>query len=395
MKMEEVFQYIDEEDAILFLQSLIQENTINPPGLEKKLADRISQRLTTTSLLVKSDLVEEDRANLIVSYSNDDSVNNNSKTLIFSGHFDTVPVGNVEWTYPVFEGRRVGDRIYGRGSSDMKSGVAAMVVAMECLEKAGVKLNGTLQFIGTVGEEVDCFGAKTVVRKGQIDQASAIVISEPTSNHPVIAHKGVLWLKISMFGKTAHGSMPSHGINAILAMNHFINELNTLVIPYEQHEILGGSTLNIGTIKGGIGTNVVPDECTITIDFRTVPGQSHLEITEDIKGILQSVSKKMNVSFAMEVINDMGCVYTSQDHSFIELAVKTAQCLNAKKNLVPGGVNYYTDGSVYKGHLPDVPILIYGPGEPKLAHQPDEWVDIRNYLESIKFYIALAIQYLK
>ncbi len=395
MDIQRVFQSIDEEDAIKFLQSLIQVNTINPPGMEKALADKISQRLANTGLLIQFDVVEKDRGNLIVSYGNEELLTDQSKTLIFSGHFDTVPVGNVEWTYPIFEGRRVGDRIYGRGSSDMKSGVAAMIIAMESIQKAGIKLNGTLQFVGTVGEEVDCIGAKTVVKKGQIDLATAIVISEPTSNQPVIAHKGVLWLKISMFGKTAHGSMPSLGINAILAMNEFINEINIYDIRYDEHDILGGSTLNIGTINGGVGTNVVPDECTITIDIRTVPGQSHFEITEGIKETLNSVSQKMNVSFAMEVINDMRCVYTSQDHSFIELAVKTAQCLNAKKNLVPGGVNYYTDGSVYKGHLPDVPILIYGPGEPKLAHQPDEWVDIRKYVESIKFYIALAIQYLE
>ena len=390
MGIQNVFQYIDEEDAIQFLQSLIQVNTINPPGMEKALADKIRQRLANSDLLMQSDLVEKDRENLIVSSINEGS----SKTLIFSGHFDTVPVGNVEWTYPIFEGRRVGDRIYGRGSTDMKSGVAAMIIAMECIQKAGIKLNGNLQFVGTVGEEVDCIGAKTVVKKGQIDQATAIVISEPTSNQPVIAHKGVLWLKISMFGKTAHGSMPSQGINAIVAMNHFMNELNSYVIRYDEHEILGGSTLNIGMINGGVGPNVVPDQCTITIDIRTVPGQSHSDIIGDIKELLQKVSKKMNVTYELEVLNDMGCVFTPPNHPFVDLAVMTAQSINNQNGLVPGGVNYYTDGSIYKGCLPDVPILIYGPGEPKQAHQPDEWVEVHKYLESIKFYISLAIQYL-
>ncbi|MDQ1000413.1 succinyl-diaminopimelate desuccinylase [Neobacillus niacini] len=394
MDIQNVFQYIDEKDSIQFLQSLIQVNTINPPGMEKTLADKVRQRLENTCLLIQSDLVEKNRENLIVSYINEELLSIQQKTLIYSGHFDTVPIGNVEWTYPPFEGRRVGNRIYGRGSTDMKSGVAAMIIAMDCIQKAGIKLNGTLQFIGTVGEEVDCIGAKTVVSRGQIDQATAIVISEPTSNQPVIAHKGVLWLKVSTFGKTAHGSMPSQGVNAILAMNTFINELNSYVIRYDEHSILGGSSLNIGTIKGGVGTNVVPDECTITIDIRTVPGQSHSGITEDIKNILQKVSMVMNVSFDIEVINNMGCVHTPSNDPFINLALGTAQSLNGQEELTLGGVNYYTDGSVYKVQLPDVPILIYGPGEPKLAHQPDEWVNISKYLESIKFYIALAIQYL-
>ncbi|MEH7123079.1 M20 family metallopeptidase [Bacillus sp. JJ1773] len=394
MDIQKVFKYVDKDDAIQFLKSLIQINTINPPGGEKALADKISQRLENTGLMVQADIVEKDRENLIVSYSNAEISPDDSKRLIFSGHFDIVPVGNVEWTYPVFEGRQDGERIYGRGSSDMKSGVAAMIIAMECIEKAGIKLNGILQFVGTVGEEVDCLGSKTVVKKGQIDQASAIVISEPTSNQPVIAHKGVLWLKISMFGKTAHGSMPLEGINAILAMNQFMNELNNYILQYDEHEILGGSTLNIGMINGGVGTNVVPDECSITIDIRTVPGQSHTEITENIKQLAQKVSEKMNVSFGIEVLNDMGCVYTPADDPFIELGIKTAQSLNSKEDLKPGGVNYYTDGSIYKAHLPEVPILIYGPGEPKQAHQPDEWVEIQKYLDSIQYYIALAIDYL-
>ncbi|MBA9026350.1 M20 family metallopeptidase [Peribacillus huizhouensis] len=394
MELENVFKQIDEDDAILFLQSLIQINTINPPGMEKALADLISLRLSESGLLIHSDVVEEDRENLIVSYSSEDQLTNNSKTLIYSGHFDTVPVGNVEWNFPVFEGKQVENRIFGRGSSDMKSGVAAMILAIECIQKAGIKLSGNLQFIGTVGEEVNCIGAREVVKKGQIDQATAIVISEPTSNQVVVAHKGALWLEISMFGKTAHGSMPSHGINAILAINHFINKLNNYDLRYERHDILGDSTLNIGMIQGGVGPNVVPDQCKITIDIRTVPGQNHQEIIGEINELLQKVSEEMNVSYKIDVINNLVSVYTAPDHPFIHLALDKAQSyLQNDPNI--GGVNYYTDGSIYRNHLQNVPILICGPGEPTVAHQPDEWVDIQKYLDSIRFYISLAINYLK
>ncbi|KMY52210.1 succinyl-diaminopimelate desuccinylase [Peribacillus loiseleuriae] len=362
--------------------------------MEKALADLISLRLRESGLLIHSDVVEENRENLIVSYSSEEPLTKNSKTLVYSGHFDTVPVGNVEWILPVFEGKQVGNRIYGRGSSDMKSGVAAMVLAIECIQKAGVKLNGNLQFIGTVGEEVNCIGAKEVLKKGQIDRATAIVISEPTSNQVVVAHKGALWLEISMYGKTAHGSMPSHGINAILAINQFINELNNYNIRYERHDILGDSTLNIGMIKGGVGPNIVPDQCKITIDIRTVPGQNHQEIIEKINELLQKVSEEMNVSYKIDVINNLGSVYTSPDQPFIQTALDNAQAY-LQKDPYLGGVNYYTDGSIYRNHLQNVPILICGPGEPTVAHQPDEWVDIQKYLDSIRFYISLAINYLK
>ncbi|MBU8880440.1 M20 family metallopeptidase [Bacillus sp. FJAT-29790] len=394
MGIQDIIKYIDEDDAISFLQSLIQLNTINPPGMEKALADLIRLRLRDTDLLIHSDVVEEDRVNLIVSTTSEEQLNNTSKTLVYSGHFDTVPVGNVEWTFPVFEGKQVENRIYGRGSSDMKSGVAAMILAIECIQKAGIKLNGNLQFIGTVGEEVNCLGAKEVVKKGQIDQATAIVISEPTSNEVAVAHKGALWLEISIYGKTAHGSMPSQGINAILAINHFINELNNYHIKYERHDILGDSTLNISMINGGVGPNVVPDQCKMTIDIRTVPGQDHQEIIEEINKLLQKVSEAKNVSYEIDVINDMGSVYTPPDHPFIHSAMEIAQSY-LQENPYLGGVNYYTDGSIYRKHLQNVPILICGPGEPTVAHQPDEWVDVQKYLDSIRFYISLAISYLK
>ncbi len=203
---------------------------------------------------------------MFVTYINEGKCSNPQKTLVFSGHFDTVPVGNVDWTVPVFEGKQEGNRIYGRGASDMKSGVAAMILAIECIEKAGVKLNGDLKFIGTVGEEVDCLGAKEVVKKGQINQATAIVISEPTGNKVAIAHKGALWLEITMYGKTAQVRCQTHGVNAIVAINDFINELNRYEIRYNRHDLLGDSTLNIGMIQGGVGANVVPDQCKLTID---------------------------------------------------------------------------------------------------------------------------------
>ncbi|WP_339210704.1 M20 family metallopeptidase [Aeribacillus sp. FSL K6-8210] len=387
-----IFDLIDEKDAIAFLRSLIEINSVTLIGNEKAVSDAIINRLRGYNFEIVTDVLSDKRENLIVSYksSNHDK---NSKALIFSGHLDTVPPGNVKWNHPVFGGVLKGNKLYGRGSTDMKSGVASMIIALECLNKAQIPLNGELRFVGTVGEEVDCIGAKRVVEKGQIDDAAAIVIGEPTANKIKIAHKGVLWLKISIFGKTAHGSMPSLGVNAIMGMNAFINELKDYSIPFESHDILGESTINIGTIHGGVSTNVVPDQCTIQLDIRTVPGQNHEDIEKDIRNLLEKVTLQNSMTYKLEKINDLACVHTESNHPFIKLAKDTQKALFQIKEDA-GGVNYYTDASVYSKHLPEVPVLIYGPGEPQMAHQPDEWVDIQNYLDSIRFYISLAVQYL-
>lgn len=380
-----VFERIDEKEAVEFLQSLIQVNSVNPQGNEKEVAEVIQSFLKTCSLQVELDDLGDNRANVFVTYPNGGK---DDKFLVYSGHLDTVPTGKVKWEHDPFSGEVVKNKVFGRGTTDMKSGVAAMVLALKYLDQAGVKLNGKLQFVGTAGEEVDGFGAKTVVEKGQIDMATALVVSEPSENQIFHAHKGCLWLEIITYGKTAHGSMPDKGINAILPMNEIINRLQTYQFDYTPHPVLGKPTLNIGTIEGGVKTNVVPDQCKLTIDIRTVPGQSNEQILQDIEDLVKAVAS----NYEIKVLNSMASVGTDESDDFIKLAIETGKN-HLNLELKPTGVNYYTDASVYCPHL-QVPTFIFGPGIPTLAHQPNEYVEIDKFIESIQYYIALAIDYL-
>ncbi|KKK36906.1 succinyl-diaminopimelate desuccinylase [Mesobacillus campisalis] len=380
-----VFNKIDEKEAVQFLQSLIQVNSVNPPGNEKVVAEVIQAFLNSTNLQVELDDLGDNRANLFVTYPNEES---DDPYLVYSGHFDTVPTGKVKWEHDPFSGKVVANKVYGRGTTDMKSGVAAMILALKYLDEAGVKLNGKLQFVGTAGEEVDGFGAKKVVKKGQINKATALVVSEPSENQLFHAHKGCLWLEITTYGKTAHGSMPDKGINAVLKMNEIINLLQTYQFQYRPHPVLGHPTLNIGTIEGGVKTNVVPDQCKMTIDIRTVPGQSNEQILKDIEELVESVVG----DYEIHVLNSMASVGTDESNDFIKLAIETGKN-HLNLELKPTGVNYYTDASVYTPHL-QVPTFIFGPGIPTLAHQPNEYVEIDKFIESIRYFIALAIDYL-
>lgn len=183
---------------------------------------------------------------------------------------------------------------------------------MNYLERAGVKLNGKLQFVGTAGEEVDGYGAKKVVEKGQIDKATALVVSEPSENQLFTAHKGCLWLEIITYGKTAHGSIPDQGINAILTMNESINTLQTYQFDYTPHPLLGHPTMNIGTIEGGVKTNVVPDQCNLTLDIRTVPGQDNDRILQDIDNMMKEIVASSQSTYQIKVINCMESVSTDE-----------------------------------------------------------------------------------
>lgn len=389
--LEQAFSLIDEADAVAFLQQLIAINSVNPPGNETAVAEAIRRRLTAAGIQAELDEVEPQRANLLAVLNKADA-SLSKKVLVLSGHLDTVPTGSIEWEHEPFGGVRVGNRLYGRGSTDMKGGVAAMVLAMEYLHRAGIRLGGTLRFAGTVGEEVDCLGAKAVASRGQIDDATAMVISEPSNNQPFIAHKGALWLEVATYGKTAHGSMPDQGVNAIMAMARFIHKLNSYRFSYQPHSLLGGPTMNIGVIQGGVKTNVVPDQCTMMLDIRTVPGQSHPEIIDGLNLLLEQVCEPANARFAIRAVNDLPAVTTAAEDAFIKLSLDTAKQYLGRESTVRG-VNYYTDASVYGPRL-DIPILIYGPGEPTMAHQPDEWIEVDKYMEAIRFYMGLAVAYL-
>lgn len=191
-----------------------------------------------------------------------------------------MPLGARPWSHDPFAGEVAGGRLYGRGSSDMKSGVAAFVVAASRL--AG-RLAGSpgLVLVVTAGEETGCQGAQQLAGlPGALGRAGAIVVAEPTCNYPFVGHKGALWLHARTSGVTAHGSMPERGDNAVYKAARAVTKLERFVFGDRPHPVLGAPTLNVGTVAGGLNFNSVPDAATIGVDIRTTPDQKHAAIVE-------------------------------------------------------------------------------------------------------------------
>jgi succinyl-diaminopimelate desuccinylase len=384
-----VLNLLNKEEAVQFLQKVLQHNSTNPPGGERALAQYIADTLETLGIKSHLDILAEERANVVACLPG----SGERKTLLFNGHLDVVPAGEQQWQHPPFAGQIDEGKVYGRGASDMKGGLAAMVMAAGLVAKAGVSLKGDLLITGTAGEETDSIGAHDLVTKGYLKNVDAAVIGEPSNLQLFSACKGALWLEFKTVGKTAHGSMPDQGCNAILQMNALINELNKYVFECPEHPMLGRSTMNIGTIHGGVKTNVVPDGCTLTVDIRTIPGESHEKILSDMQEIIARLngdSKDFRAS--LTIINNRPAVETYVESTAMQNAQQSAaQALG--KELVPRGVNYYTDGSVFAPLL-GIPIVLFGPGDEKLAHQPDEYVEIDKYINAIKFYTAFILNHL-
>ena len=363
------------------LRRMVKVNTVNPPGDEQELAELICDFISDQGLECQLHQVDENRSNIVVILRGKDST---LKKLYFSGHLDTVPIGEQPWTVNPFGAEIKDGRIFGRGTTDMKGGVAALLETMLILKESQFPLEQDVIFIGTIGEEVDCLGARTAVERGLIENPGAILIAEPSSLDLYEAHKGALWLEIRTYGKTAHGSMPEEGINAIDSMMYILNELQKLKLD-DVDDLLGMMSSSINVINGGVATNVVPDYCTLNLDYRTVTASQNQIILNKIESIIASLSDA-NVGFESDyvVLQNLEPLTNENENALITKLRQMNQKSNQNRS-----AKYYTDGSVYRTHF-DGPILICGAGDPTLAHQPDESISINDLEKSVELYLQLV-----
>ncbi|HHW14343.1 MAG TPA: M20 family metallopeptidase [Firmicutes bacterium] len=385
MKRPSGFDYRSE--VIGLAQEMVRVNTVNPPGGEAVLARLIAERLRSYGVPAEVTLVAPGRANVTGRLAG----RGGHSALLLSGHLDTVPPGEAPWAHDPFGGELVGGRLYGRGAADMKGGLAAAVVAAGLLAREGV-LSGDVVVSAVAGEEVDSLGARRFVADGGLAGVGLIVVAEPTGLRLALAEKGALWVSVTTHGRAAHGSMPWHGVNAISHLTLFLNELAGLDLG-PAHPVLGPPTVNVGTISGGVKTNVVPDRCTATLDFRTVPGLGTAELRRRLEGLLAELGRRIPEFRAeLQVLNAREPVETDPAHPWVGLAQGCCRKLGLSPE--PATVNFYTDAAVLAEEPGHPPVLIFGPGAQEMAHQPDEHVETEELVRAVEFYCELARTYL-
>jgi len=367
------------------LQRMVKVNTVNPPGNEQKLAKLIYDTLSISGLECQLHEVDVNRSNVVVTLKGKDST---LKKLYFNGHLDTVPIGEQPWTFNPFGAEIKDGRMYGRGTTDMKGGVAAILETMLILQENKISLEQDVVFVGTIGEEVDCLGARAAIETGLIENPGAILIAEPSSMDLYIAHKGALWLEIRTFGKTAHGSMPDEGTNAIDSMMYIQEELKKLKLD-EVDDLLGVMSQSTNTIQGGVATNVVPDYCALNLDIRTISATQNSEILKELDIIIARLTDtKEDFQANYVVLQNLEPLKNTNESALI----KKLQLSNQEMDRIGAdsqSANYYTDGSVFRKYF-DCPILICGAGDPTQAHQPDESILISELEKSVEYYLRVV-----
>ena len=364
-------------DEILLTKELLSFNTINPPGNEMEVAQFVGKLLLENGFEVSYHEYEENRLHLVA----EKGISGEAAPLVFSGHFDTVALGKKPWSEDPFSGVIKGDRIYGRGSSDMKGGLAAMTIAAIEATRTTTPMGG-IRLIFTSGEELGCQGINQLVKSSaELGKARAVIVGEPTANHPAIAHKGALYLNASTKGKTAHSSMPELGDNAVYKAARAVVRIEKLQFHAENDLLLGLPTINVGKFRGGMNINSVPDHAEFTIDIRSTTMTSHQSLLERLKS-------ELGDEVVLETLVDHKPVSNSESDPFIQMVYEVCG-IDGESTSGPKSLPYLTDGSVLQAYYGGVPTIILGPGEPALAHQTDEYCSIKKIKQSVAIYKSI------
>ena len=350
------------------LRELIALPSVNPafvPGNdpragERRVADFIATTASRCGLDVEVHEVFPRRANVIASLAPACKLR---QRILLAPHTDTVG-GEGE----VFRPREENGRLHGRGACDTKGSVAAMLFAMMELARSPQRPKQTeVVFAGLVDEENGQGGSRALVAKGF--RADLAIVGEPTQSRVITAHKGDLWLQLEARGRAAHGSQPELGRNAIHEMARIVDLLETLytgLLRKRRHPLLGNPTVSVGTIRGGTQPNIVPDQCRISLDRRTIPGETEAGVRREIKSLLQGHGLKA------ELLNIRGApclpMETDPSNSWVK------QFLASTGQVRPLGVNYFCDAAVLAGG--GIPSVIFGPGNIAQAHTADEWISL-------------------
>jgi acetylornithine deacetylase/succinyl-diaminopimelate desuccinylase-like protein len=285
--------------------------------------------------------------------------------LLLAPHTDTVSV--LGMTIPPFGGEVRDGKVWGRGASDTKGPMAAMLCALARLKDRLPTLGYEIWFAGLMGEESGQFGAKALASEEKFD---FVIAAEPTELKTVQAHKGSLWVTLTAHGKAVHASAPERGENAIYKMTETIESIRRSVIPElskKEHPMLGQSTLSVGTIRGGVKTNVVPDHCEATIDIRLIPEEDPLRIIN----LIQQAAPGIEIAH-----HGSSPLYTDPSHALIQKL--------SSLGATPVGAPWFCDAAVFSAK--GMPAVALGPGSIAQAHTADEFISIKDLEAGADFF---------
>ncbi|MEM2991471.1 MAG: M20 family metallopeptidase [Halobacteria archaeon] len=377
--MNPLSNYIKRRRVIRTLCELVKVNTENPPGLEGNIVVPLGDLLKDLGADVELQEVMKNRPNVIASLGD----RNSRRSIILCTHTDVVPTGDVRrWRFPPFSGRVSRHRVYGRGACDAKGALAAMIEAMRAF--ADSNLEGRVMLAAVMGEEdAESKGARHALELGL--KGNCAIIGEPTNLRVETAHKGGIRPRITVYGRAAHASSPERGINAIKEMMKLIRALekHAREVRRRKHPLLGGASLTVTLIKGGDRINVIPEECSIHIDRRLIPGETPEAAKEELKNTVEQIIHKLKIKAEVKIETKYPPAEVSESELIVKLAREAAEEITGVKQK-PSGFKAGCDMWVFTKN--GIPAVILGPGSLNEAHTINEFVEIDQVLNCARIY---------
>lgn len=390
-------------DVVSLLRDLVRIPSVNPMGktvsgpeyFEYAVTEYLQTLFTNQGWAWERQTVFPQRENIIARIDGAVPPEQGGELLVWEAHQDTVPVEGM--TIPPWDPVVKDGRVYGRGSCDIKGGLAAIITALSRVAEMPPGARPTIVVACTVNEEHGYAGAKALTelwssgRSKLLPRApDAIIVSEPTSLDVVIAHKGVARWRCFTHGRAAHSSNPAAGESAIYAMAQVLLVLERYakeVTPtLSRHALVGGPTLSVGTISGGLSVNTVPAECVIEIDRRVLPGEDPIVARNAIIAYLQEhLPSTVKLTHEAPYIFSGGLSDSNNRELAMQLSAAIQQCGGAGRTI---GVPYGTNGSAYSPA--GVPTVVFGPGSIEQAHTADEWVEIAQLEKAVEMLCAFS-----
>jgi succinyl-diaminopimelate desuccinylase len=396
-----VLSLVDEDRVVRWVQELVRIPSVYRPEqgeAEEPAARWVEARLKEIGLETSFEVVEPGRPNVIGIWRGAEG----SKTLMFEGHTDVVTEGDVsQWTYPPFEARIVDGKMYGRGANDMKGGLVAAICAIKAIVESGVKLGGDILIGAVCDEEGHMIGIKHFVEQGWADDVDAAIICEPEENHICISQKGVMWVRVTVRGKMAHGAMPLTGVNSAYPTAEFLVAMRELeaaqIAEHGRHEFLGQPsitpTILRSPLRGEPQNNVMPAQTQVVLDIRLIPSQSPEEIESKIRAVCDAMhAKDERVAFVVEVLETRAPTATDRNEAVVRVLHQAYRDLTGEEPIY-GGVPGSTDGTILNSWA-GVPIVTCGPGDIYIPHHVDEWLGLDELIEATKLYVLAAMRFL-
>lgn len=400
------------DEIVALTQALIRFPTVNPPGdayeaCAQFLGDTMRRMGFAIDYYPATDRPEHSPAFPRVNVVGRKRGRRDRPCLHLNGHFDVVPVG-AGWTVDPFEGVVRNGRIYGRGASDMKAGIAAAIFAAECVRRAGIELAGTVEISGTVDEESGGWaGAAHLAQAGRLTAASVdhVIIPEPLGVDSIcIGHRGVYWFEVTAHGRIAHGSMPFLGANAIEHLAELLHDVRNRLQPAIARRVTGmpvvppgarHATLNINSIIGGQGGHsvqspCVADSCSAIFDRRYLEEETLDDVMGEVADLLGAVQQRIpEARFTVRDLMVVPPVRTPDGSPLVaSLERSIAEAMGRRAAIVASPGTYDHKHVTRIGGIAHC--VAYGPGRLELSHQPDEWCDIDELVRATQV-IALAL----